>query len=78
MSHPDFQRLLENELEEHYIKLLDAVGSGVCKNDPYEYGYKCGYLRALRDTGSWCKLIAKRLNSDGGLVAKESSGVYDA
>lgn len=60
MSNLEFQRELEDLLDKDYKEKLRHLGDGLAA-DYADYRERCGYLRAIRETGELCKMVAKKL-----------------
>lgn len=59
----DLKRHIEKSLEEFFAKRNEAIIDGSCK-DLKEYGYRCGYVAALRDFGTLLKEWEQAVNDD--------------
>lgn len=60
----EFQRRLEQFLDEKYASERNHLAQGICLNYPdpqADYAQRTGYLRALTHIGEECKEIAKQM-----------------
>jgi hypothetical protein len=61
----EFQRRLEQFLDEHYRVGRDQLAEGICLHHPNpfeDYASRTGYLRAIRHIGEKIKEIANHMN----------------